>query len=367
MSTTDETVALNSIRKQFLCKTSLKNFVWHVSQSTNLNLLLTNAVHFLGFAWSFNVTHTAIVVAKHRMLRFGSVPSFEDLLSKGIFKSVVRWVDKAERWSARWTVRSLRSLGGVGWCRCTPLQTFWIKRARNYNVTRKFRVYFGRNYRTFHLGGRQLNFYFVLFFFVQASLVLAEWCIANKSIFENKTVLELGAGVGLAGITVNLKCQPSRILLTDCHETVLALLEKNVQLYFNDDTNVRVLNLPWEVINAEKCASLGKIDVIIAADVVYDSELFHPLADAIKCLLSSSGAQETFLACTKRNQRTLNDFLAVLSRFWWPSWLLCVIVWFCRGKIFGLFYVEETATELFHLANWRWNQVVQNYLRRIRR
>lgn len=145
-------------------------------------------------------------------------------------------------------------------------------------------------------------------------MVLAEWCIKNKSIFQNKSILELGAGVGLAGITVNLKCQPSRVYLTDCHESVLAILKKNVQLNFAESSKVSVLNLPWELIDAENCQSFGKIDVVIAADVVYDSQLFHPLVDAIKCLCSSA-AQEVYLACTERNKSTLDDFLEVLSRF----------------------------------------------------
>lgn len=144
--------------------------------------------------------------------------------------------------------------------------------------------------------------------------MLAEWCIQNKSKFENKSVLELGAGVGLTGITVNLECQPSRVVLTDCHDTVLAVLEKNVGINCNG-ANATVLKLPWEEVDAEKCRSLGKIDVIIAADVVYDFQLFHPLADAIKCLSSSGGAQETYLACTERNKNTLDGFVRVLSMF----------------------------------------------------
>lgn len=128
-------------------------------------------------------------------------------------------------------------------------------------------------------------------------------------------MLELGAGVGLAGITVNLKCQPSRMILTDCHETVLEVLEKNVEINFKDNAkNISVLNLPWEEINQDKCRNLGNIDVVIASDVVYDSDLFHPLTDAIKCLLVC-GAQEVYLACTERNKNTLDGFLTVLSMF----------------------------------------------------
>lgn len=127
-------------------------------------------------------------------------------------------------------------------------------------------------------------------------------------------MLELGAGVGLAGITVKLKCQPARVFLTDCHDAVLSTLAKNVRINFRDNSNISVLNLPWEQVTKEKCTSLGKIDVIIASDVVYDSHLFHPLADAIKCLLVC-GAEVAYLACTVRNKTTLDGFVEVLSMF----------------------------------------------------
>lgn len=149
---------------------------------------------------------------------------------------------------------------------------------------------------------------------MQASLPLAEYCIDYKAWFENTTILELGAGVGLLGITLKLKCRPAQIYLTDCHETVLETLKNNVALNFDDTSDITVLNLPWEEITAEKCATLGQIDIIVASDVVYDPQLFHPLADAIRCFLLA-GAHFAYLACTKRDATTLKEFWKILSMF----------------------------------------------------
>ncbi|KAF2879721.1 hypothetical protein ILUMI_26451, partial [Ignelater luminosus] len=55
----------------------------------------------------------------------------------------------------------------------------------------------------------------------QASFALSEWCLFHKDVFTDKTILELGSGIGLTGITVAINCKPEKIYLTDCHNSVL--------------------------------------------------------------------------------------------------------------------------------------------------
>lgn len=166
----------------------------------------------------------------------------------------------------------------------------------------------------------------------QASVALADWCINNYRIFKDKTVLELGAGVGLTGIAIALKCSPKKIALTDCHSQVLNFLCENVLKNLNDkntsintsgklllkesvdaNTVVEVYNLPWEAINEEVCHEIGKVDVIVAADVIYDCDLFLSLINAIKCFLLN-GTERALLACTERNENTLVNFLELLCK-----------------------------------------------------
>lgn len=72
---------------------------------------------------------------------------------------------------------------------------------------------------------------------------------------------------------------------------------------------VKVLNLPWEKIDKDICEKLGNIEKVVAADVIYDSDLFKPLINAIKCLGSCCNVQEFIFSCTERNKDTLNEFL----------------------------------------------------------
>uniref|UniRef100_A0A3P9A103 FAM86 N-terminal domain-containing protein n=1 Tax=Esox lucius TaxID=8010 RepID=A0A3P9A103_ESOLU len=62
----------------------------------------------------------------------------------------------------------------------------------------------------------------------EAGLYLAEWAVENPHLFSARTVLELGSGVGLAGITVCRCCSPSRYVFSDCHLSVLQRLRDNL-------------------------------------------------------------------------------------------------------------------------------------------
>lgn len=65
-------------------------------------------------------------------------------------------------------------------------------------------------------------------FALQASHILAEWCCKELELFQGKKVLELGAGLGLTGLTVVQSCRPSSFVFTDLHEAVLTTLRENV-------------------------------------------------------------------------------------------------------------------------------------------
>lgn len=75
---------------------------------------------------------------------------------------------------------------------------------------------------------------------------------------------------------------------------------------------VEVHKLPWEIVDQKVCKTFGKVDLIIAADVVYDADLFLPLVNALKCFLTC-GTEQVFLACTERNKDTLDNFFGVLG------------------------------------------------------
>ncbi|KAJ9601306.1 hypothetical protein L9F63_000528, partial [Diploptera punctata] len=154
----------------------------------------------------------------------------------------------------------------------------------------------------------------------QASLALADWCINNHEYFEKKRVLELGSGVGLTGLVVSLCCRPSSYWFSDCHPSVLHLLQSNIALnttcneetLSHNGTQIEVLNLPWEDIPSSGISQLVSPHVVLAADVVFDSRLFRPLCEAFSHLLLNKSCC-VLLACTLRNQHTLDSFLNMLT------------------------------------------------------
>ncbi|GJQ83354.1 hypothetical protein Trydic_g18139 [Trypoxylus dichotomus] len=139
----------------------------------------------------------------------------------------------------------------------------------------------------------------------QASLALSEWCLRNSELFKNKTILELGAGVGLTGLVIALNYfetnRNSEISAFD------SLLKVDTESF-----SVSVINLPWENVKTQ-IDKFKDIDLVLAADVVYDSSLFECLSDALKCFLSNGQCQKVYLACTERNRKTLWEFLEQLE------------------------------------------------------
>lgn len=75
---------------------------------------------------------------------------------------------------------------------------------------------------------------FITFVLFQASLVLSEWCIQNSKNLSNKSIFELGAGAGLAGIVISKFCKLKSMWMSDCHELVINLLKENVSLNFDE-------------------------------------------------------------------------------------------------------------------------------------
>ena len=57
--------------------------------------------------------------------------------------------------------------------------------------------------------------------------MLSRYVYFNPNLFSNKNVLELGAGSGLAGITVKKFLENTEVVMTDYHSTVLDNLRVN--------------------------------------------------------------------------------------------------------------------------------------------
>lgn len=147
--------------------------------------------------------------------------------------------------------------------------------------------------------------------------------------------MELGSGIGLCTLTVALGCIPSTVIATDCHSAVLNVLCENIHLNTNPDEQlhissndkcllkklirnssceIRVEKLAWQDVNVNVCKSFNKIDYILAADVVYDEDLFEPLINTLTLFFVNCQVDKAIFACTVRNKLTLDKFLEKISK-----------------------------------------------------
>ena len=60
--------------------------------------------------------------------------------------------------------------------------------------------------------------------------VLARWIMNNPQQFKGKNIVEVGSGVGLAGLACGL-CKPKRVILTDYKPQVMELIAKNIEKF----------------------------------------------------------------------------------------------------------------------------------------
>ncbi|XP_031451227.1 protein-lysine N-methyltransferase EEF2KMT isoform X2 [Phasianus colchicus] len=168
-----------------------------------------------------------------------------------------------------------------------------------------------------------------------AALHLAEWATENPKVFTNRTVLELGSGVGFTGLVICKTCNPKTYIFSDYHHCVLKQLTENILLngftLESETTNpaqgqeaegqeyqqpkLIVAELDWGSVTEKQLLAL-QADVIIAADVVYDPEVTLSLIGMLQkfSTLRADRKPEIYIALTVRNADTYHMFQAELDK-----------------------------------------------------
>ncbi|KAI4499485.1 hypothetical protein M0802_005381 [Mischocyttarus mexicanus] len=171
----------------------------------------------------------------------------------------------------------------------------------------------------------------------QGALHLAEWFYKNRNQLNRKNILELGCGVGLTGLSIINTCSPKKYVFSDCHNSVLDILCENVRFNLlsllevkvsdqvrklNDRTqlhikykhcDVKVIDLKWEDIQNYTEEDSTVYDVILGADILYESTSFNSLITGLNYLLTSNNY--AIIAATIRNENTVKKFLDQLGKF----------------------------------------------------
>lgn len=178
----------------------------------------------------------------------------------------------------------------------------------------------------------------------QAGLFLAEWAIAHPQRMAGRRILELGSGIGVAGIAIAKYCQPAAVCLTDGFWPVLENLLHNVSVNVGTGTGpgqddkrrddgdcslasdaVSVAELNWQdgrltylSLDGQPAAAalpLEGYDFLVGADLVYDLDAVEHLVGLLSRLLAPPASPACLLALTYRSDTTFQFLLVQLAAY----------------------------------------------------
>lgn len=135
----------------------------------------------------------------------------------------------------------------------------------------------------------------------------------NPGCFNDKRILELGAGTGLVGLVCTLlnNCNStSRVILTDL-DYCLPIIDKNMNINIPVELRhiVSVMELSW----GKDLYIDEKFDYIFAADCVYLESTFDLLVDTL-CVLCPVGSDTRVLLSSKKRRKADKRFLLKLRK-----------------------------------------------------
>ena len=141
----------------------------------------------------------------------------------------------------------------------------------------------------------------------QAAPRLASFLQNHPEVCSGKSVLELGAGLGLCGITAYYLGAQS-VMMTDGDTQTLQQMRQNVLLNCDDtstsatdSTKISCRQLIWGSPHMENFLQHGKYDTIIGADVIYTQGSVQPLLETVACLLKRPHGQFVLSRFSKWN------------------------------------------------------------------
>ncbi|KAL2907117.1 Calmodulin-lysine N-methyltransferase [Bienertia sinuspersici] len=130
--------------------------------------------------------------------------------------------------------------------------------------------------------------------------VLSYYCLSHADMFRSKTIIELGAGYGLAGLVVAAVSEASEVVISDGNPQVVEYIQRSIGANPGafGNTIVKPKLLHW---NDEEIMTLSnKFDFIIASDCTFFKEFHKGLVQTVKSLLKDSGPSEAIFFSPKR-------------------------------------------------------------------
>ena len=157
-----------------------------------------------------------------------------------------------------------------------------------------------------------------------ASLVLAQWLVSSSSSsvmdWQDKRVLELGAGCGLPGLAVALHHRVQSVIVTDLNPQTVENLQHNVQLNQDafkstKDVTASVMDWcdasTWPYRQDNDNNGDGMVDVVVGSDLVYQKGLVPLLLRVLTRVLKADGGIFWY-AAPDTDRDGLKEFLHAL-------------------------------------------------------
>ena len=120
----------------------------------------------------------------------------------------------------------------------------------------------------------------------RGALFMADFALLHPGLFQDQTVLEIGAGTGLTSIIISKHCQPKKVIATDIELVVTEILEENVKI---NQSQVIIDTLDVNQFDEK----FGQSVVVIGADIVYDNDLTDGIFCFVEKFMSKSGKDIT--------------------------------------------------------------------------
>ncbi|KAL9658506.1 hypothetical protein ABK040_006046 [Willaertia magna] len=162
-----------------------------------------------------------------------------------------------------------------------------------------------------------------------SGFLLIEFILQNLELFKNKNILELGSGIGLTGIVLYkiLKEQErGTIMVSDYLDIILEncdfcsknlnQIETNMEITTIANDKLNILKLDWNNLNTLQNIqqTVKNIDILLAADVVYDVEVIDCLAEMTSEIFKSNPQIKIIFFVTKRNEKSFELFLNEMKK-----------------------------------------------------
>jgi len=138
----------------------------------------------------------------------------------------------------------------------------------------------------------------------EASILLADY-LAGITVEPEKRFLEIGSGLGLAGIVAS--SFGHQVTMTEYNTDALNFARANVQINLPSvDSNLEIAELDWIKPQLE-----GLFDYIVGSEIIYNERDFQPISGLFKSYLKPGG--EIILA--ERVRKTSIEFFRQMQQF----------------------------------------------------